>query len=80
MPREIISSDEAHAHSATAVAARAAAEDVHAGAPEAVTELAVAVLTHVKHTMGKLFDTEGRRQRPTEVGTGRQRCTSQQEA
>jgi hypothetical protein len=64
MPRELLSSDEAHAHSATAAAARAAAEDVHAGVPEAVAELAVAGLTHVKHTLGKLFDTERRRQRP----------------
>ena len=73
-------SDEAHAHCATAAAARAAAEDVHAGGSEAFTELAVAALTHVKHTAGKLFDTERWRQRPREMRDARQRCTSEQEA
>ena len=58
MPRELMSSDEAHAHWATAAAARGAAEDVHTGAPVAVNEPAVAALTHVKHTVGKLFHNE----------------------
>ena len=75
-----MSSDEAHAHWATAAVARAAVENVHAGVSEAVTELAVAALTHVKHTMGKQFDTEGRRRRPGEIRDARQRCTSQQES
>src|SRR5262249_48583713 len=61
MPRDVISSDEAHAYLATAAAGRAAVEDAHSGAPEAVTEHAVAGLTHVKHSAGKLFDTERRR-------------------
>jgi hypothetical protein len=72
MPRELMSSDEPHAHSATAAPARATAEDVHAGVPEAVTELAVAALTYVKQTVGKLFDTERRRQRPREIRDARQ--------
>ena len=38
------------------------AEDVHTGAPQTVNELAVAALIHVKHTVGKLFHTERRRQ------------------
>ena len=73
-------SDEAHAPAATAAAARAAAEDVHAGDPEAFTELAVAALTHVKHPAAMFFDTERWRQRPREIRDARRRCTSEQEA
>ena len=80
MPREVISNDEARAYLATAAAARAAVENVRSGAPEAVTEPAVLALTHVKHTVGKLFDTECRTQQLTENRDGRQRCTREQEA
>jgi len=80
MPRELMSSDEAHAHWATAAAARGAAEDVHTDAPETVNELAVAALTHVKHTVGKFFHTGRRRQRPREIRDARQRYRSEQEA